>query len=169
MLIVIALIGVIFALTAACGSSVTEPAATASDNSTSAIEKLASNPTAAPDATAGETEIPTEQPAPISSEETETAVTQNTPSSDASESPNTGPKIGVTMIPPAPTKTVVVGNPPTQAASPEPTEPPLINTPVPVSNTAPDFTLPSVQGPEYTLSSFQGEQPVAVVFYRGYW
>jgi len=67
------------------------------------------------------------------------------------------------------TPTTVADEKPTQAALPEPTEPPLINTPVPVANTAPDFTLPSVQGPEYTLSSFQGEQPVAVVFYRGYW
>jgi hypothetical protein len=54
-------------------------------------------------------------------------------------------------------------------ATPEPTEPVLVNTPVPVSNVAPDFTLPSVQGSEYTLSSFRGEQPVAVVFYRAYW
>ncbi len=52
---------------------------------------------------------------------------------------------------------------------PEPTEPALVNTPVPVSNIAPDFTLPSVQGPEYTLSQFRGEKPVAVVFYRAYW
>jgi hypothetical protein len=52
---------------------------------------------------------------------------------------------------------------------PDPTEPPLINTPVPVSNIAPDFTLPSIQGPEYTLSQFRGEKPVAVVFYRAYW
>ena len=51
----------------------------------------------------------------------------------------------------------------------EPTEPPLINTPGPVLNTAPDFTLPSVQGTDFTLSQFQGEKPVAVVFYRGYW
>ena len=58
-----------------------------------------------------------------------------------------------------------------QATEPaaEPTEPPLINTPGPVSNTAPDFTLPSVQGTDFTLSQFQGEKPVAVVFYRGYW
>ena len=53
--------------------------------------------------------------------------------------------------------------------SPPLTEPPLINTPVPVANTAPDFTLPSVQGVEYTLSQFRGEKPVAVVFYRAYW
>ena len=62
-------------------------------------------------------------------------------------------------------------SPPTSVSnpSPPPTEPPLINTPVPVANTAPDFTLPSVQGVEYTLSQFRGEKPVAVVFYRAYW
>ncbi|MEE8045402.1 MAG: redoxin domain-containing protein, partial [Dehalococcoidia bacterium] len=53
--------------------------------------------------------------------------------------------------------------------SPTPTEPPLVNTPVPVANTAPDFTLPSIEGAEYTLSQFRGTQPVAVVFYRAYW
>ncbi len=51
----------------------------------------------------------------------------------------------------------------------EPTEPPLVNTPGPVSNIAPDFTLPSIQGSEYTLSQFRGEKPVVVVFYRAYW
>jgi hypothetical protein len=54
-------------------------------------------------------------------------------------------------------------------ASQPPADPDLVNTPVPVSNEAPDFTLPSIQGSEYTLSSFQGEQPVLVVFYRAYW
>ncbi len=53
--------------------------------------------------------------------------------------------------------------------TPEPTEPPLINTPGPVANIAPDFTLPSIQGPEYTLTQFRGEKPVAIVFYRAYW
>ena len=51
----------------------------------------------------------------------------------------------------------------------DPTEPPLINTPSPVANTAPDFTLPSIQGVNYSLSQFRGERPVAVVFYRAYW
>jgi len=58
---------------------------------------------------------------------------------------------------------------PTAAPAAEPTEPVLINTPVPVANLAPDFTLPSIQGPEYTLSSFKGDKPVLVVFYRAYW
>ena len=53
--------------------------------------------------------------------------------------------------------------------TPEATEPVLINTPAPVANLAPDFTLPSIQGPDYTLSSFRGEKPVLVVFYRAYW
>jgi len=34
---------------------------------------------------------------------------------------------------------------------------------------APDFTLPSIEGPEYTLSEYRGKQPVLVVFYRAYW
>ncbi|MBT3995224.1 MAG: redoxin domain-containing protein [Chloroflexi bacterium] len=67
-----------------------------------------------------------------------------------------------------------VPNTPAAAASPsttipDPTEPPLVNTPGPVSNIAPDFKLPSIQGAEYTLSQFRGEQPVVVVFYRAYW
>ena len=55
------------------------------------------------------------------------------------------------------------------AQAPQSTEPVLINTPVPVANLAPDFTLPSIQGTEYTLSDFRSEQPVLVVFYRAYW
>ncbi len=47
--------------------------------------------------------------------------------------------------------------------------PVLVNTPGPVSVLAPDFTLPSIQGPEYTLSEYRGKQPVLVVFYRAYW
>ena len=38
-----------------------------------------------------------------------------------------------------------------------------------ISTMAPDFTLPSIQGPEYKLSDFRGKQPVAIVFYRAYW
>jgi len=54
-------------------------------------------------------------------------------------------------------------------AMPDPTKPPLVNTPGSVTSTAPDFTLPSIQGAEYTLSQFRGEKPVVVVFYRAYW
>ena len=57
----------------------------------------------------------------------------------------------------------------TASQIPEPTEPLLINTPVPVVSTAPDFTLPSIQGADYTLSQFRDDRPVAVVFYRAYW
>ena len=38
-----------------------------------------------------------------------------------------------------------------------------------ISTMAPDFTLPSIQGPEYKLSDFRGKQPVVIVFYRAYW
>ena len=38
-----------------------------------------------------------------------------------------------------------------------------------ISTVAPDFTLPSIQGPEYKLSDFRGKQPVVIVFYRAYW
>ena len=38
-----------------------------------------------------------------------------------------------------------------------------------ISTAAPDFTLPSIQGPEYKLSDFRGKQPVVIVFYRAYW
>ena len=54
--------------------------------------------------------------------------------------------------------------------TPAPTSlPVLVNTPGPVAMLAPDFTLPSIQGPEYTLSEYRGKQPVLVVFYRAYW
>jgi hypothetical protein len=47
--------------------------------------------------------------------------------------------------------------------------PVLVNTRGPVAMLAPDFTLPSIEGPEYTLSDYRGKQPVLVVFYRAYW
>ena len=54
--------------------------------------------------------------------------------------------------------------------TPAPTSlPVLVNTPGPVAMLAPDFTLPSIEGPEYTLSEYRGKQPVLVVFYRAYW
>lgn len=70
-------------------------------------------------------------------------------------------------------ETVVAPSGP-NAISPPRSEPPaetpvLVNTPGPVANLAPDFRLPSIQGPEYALSDFRGEQPVLVVFYRAYW
>ena len=68
---------------------------------------------------------------------------------------------------PGETPSISTSTPPTVAA--QSTDPVLINTPVPVANLAPDFTLPSIQGTEYTLSDFRGEQPVLVVFYRAYW
>jgi hypothetical protein len=84
-------------------------------------------------------------------------ISVSTPSTTVS-TPST-PEIG---IPPTSTST-------TMAQTPQSTEPALINTPVPVANLAPDFTLPSILGTEYTLSDFRGEQPVVVVFYRAYW
>lgn len=86
------------------------------------------------------------------------AMTDNEPESKP-EVPATAPPANVA---PVATET------PAQVA-PVATEPPLINTPVPVVSGAPDFALPSVQGPEYTLSQFRDDKAVAVVFYRGYW
>jgi hypothetical protein len=154
MLIAISLIGVIFALTAACGSSSTETVSPTLDNSSSEPELPAANPTTVPIDNAHE---PME------------GIEATTVPAVQSSTGSTSKEVSDTPIPATSTPTAVADETPTQAALPEPTEPPLINTPVPVANTAPDFTLPSVQGPEYTLSSFQGEQPVAVVFYRGYW
>ena len=60
--------------------------------------------------------------------------------------------------------------PAADSETPAPTSlPVLVNTPGPVTMLAPDFTLPSIQGPEYTLSEYRGKQPVLVVFYRAYW
>ncbi len=38
-----------------------------------------------------------------------------------------------------------------------------------VGDQAPDFTLPSLQGPTVTLADSLAEGPVALCFYRGYW
>jgi hypothetical protein len=34
---------------------------------------------------------------------------------------------------------------------------------------APDFTLPSANGPDVTLSALSAQQPVVLVFYRAFW
>ncbi len=70
---------------------------------------------------------------------------------------------------PAPEMTAETATTSPPVAMPDPTEPTLVNTPGPVTSTARDFTLPSIQGAEYTLSQFRGEKPVVVVFYRAYW
>lgn len=41
--------------------------------------------------------------------------------------------------------------------------------PVAVGEVAPDFTLEDQGGRKVTLSEARGEQPVVLVFYRGYW
>ena len=72
-----------------------------------------------------------------------------------------------TSTAPETTAETATSSPP--VAKSDPIEPPLVNTPGPVTSSAPDFTLPSIQGSEYTLSQFRGEKPVVVVFYRAYW
>jgi hypothetical protein len=147
-LVAISLIAALFVLTAACGSSSTAPAAGESAP-TAEAEHPPSSLTPAPFAASTSTSVDaaveaSTNPTPSAVEE---AMAEVEPTAGSGTSPATS-----------------VANP-----SPPPTEPPLINTPVPVANTAPDFTLPSVQGGEYTLSQFRGEKPVAVVFYRAYW
>ena len=39
---------------------------------------------------------------------------------------------------------------------------------VPVGSVAPDFTLPSADGPEVTLSGYRGHACVVLVFLRGF-
>jgi hypothetical protein len=138
-LVAISLIAAVFVLTAACGSSSTAPVA--GESAPTPPSSLTPAPFAASTPTSVEAST---NPTPAAVVETMAEVELT---ADSDTSPATS-----------------VVNP-----SPPPTEPPLINTPVPVANTAPDFTLPSVQGVEYTLSQFRGEKPVAVVFYRAYW
>ncbi len=40
---------------------------------------------------------------------------------------------------------------------------------VKVADSAPDFTLPDIDGHDVTLSQFRGKKRVVLVFYRGYW
>lgn len=40
---------------------------------------------------------------------------------------------------------------------------------VQVGQSAPDFTLASLAGPNVTLSDYRGEKNVVLVFYRGHW
>ena len=40
---------------------------------------------------------------------------------------------------------------------------------VQVGQTAPDFSLVSLAGPQVTLSTFRGDKNVVLVFYRGHW
>ena len=47
--------------------------------------------------------------------------------------------------------------------------PPADLTRVKVGEAAPDFTLSNQDGQPVTLSSYRGQQPVVLVFYRGYW
>ena len=41
--------------------------------------------------------------------------------------------------------------------------------PVPVGETAPDFTLADEEGRTVQLSAARGKSPIVLVFYRGYW
>ena len=43
------------------------------------------------------------------------------------------------------------------------------NSPVAVSEVAPDFTLQDHSGQKVTLSDARGKSPVVLVFYRGHW
>ena len=47
--------------------------------------------------------------------------------------------------------------------------PPADLTRIKVGEAAPDFTLSNQDGQPVTLSSYRGQQPVVLVFYRGYW
>jgi len=46
---------------------------------------------------------------------------------------------------------------------------PATATALKVGEPAPDFTLPDAGGAPVSLASFQGQAPVVLVFYRGYW
>ena len=152
-LVAISLIASVFVLTVACGSSSTAPAASGSATTPEA-EHPPSSPTPYPTAAPNPTRASTNDVA-----EPTQSVVKPEPTAATEAMVEVEPTVA-SGTSPAP---VVV------APSPAPTEPPLINTPVPVADTAPDFTLPSVQGVDYWLSQFRGTKPVAVVFYRAYW
>ena len=147
-MVAISLIAAVFVLTAACGSSSTAPAAGESAQ-TAEVGYPPSSSTPIPLATSKVTSV----------DAAVKASTNPTPSAVEEAMVEVKPTAGSGTTPAA-----SVANP-----SPSVSDPPLINATIAVTNTAPDFTLPSVQGVEYTLSQFRGEKPVAVVFYRAYW
>lgn len=163
----------------ACGSESSSPVS-GGDEPTTETELPLTTPTTLPGTESTASAIP---PAPVlAADEMPTQVTvpdlnQPTSPDDKTPIPSVSPGTGPMDVPaptvtrpsnsPGPTATALVDAP--VVIPPEPTEPPLINTPSPVANLAPDFTLPSVQGIEYSLSQFRGDKPVAVVFYRAYW
>jgi len=193
--IAISLIAV-FALTVACETEGTDPVVSGQE-SPATVEQQPVNPTQSPAKTDDDVmeridtpeSAPTEAPSvrdntgsnspevsdtPIPATpalKTDDAQPQTEAPTPPDDSDSNSPDVSDTPVPataaptPAPTESIEA----TKPAIVEPTEPPLINTPSPVANLAPDFTLPSVLGNEYTLSQFRGDKPVAVVFYRAYW
>ena len=55
------------------------------------------------------------------------------------------------------------------ASTPAPTESPQSQPLNQLISVAPDFTLPSANGPDVTLSELSADQPVVLVFYRAFW
>jgi len=148
-----------------CSSTSSDP----DEPTTSAIEPtVETRSTESPERT--ETPSPTETSRPTTQAPTSIPQVAPTTSSVSQPEPQSTDTPGPAMTDDEPKSTPEA--PATEAPTviaPVATEPPLINTPVPVTNAAPDFALPSVQGPEYTLSQFREDKSVAVVFYRGYW
>ncbi|MBT4126191.1 MAG: redoxin domain-containing protein [Chloroflexi bacterium] len=155
--VAISLIAII-ALLASCGTESIEPAAS-DDGATNETKQPSASTTLMP---------PSDRDKPMEYIDDEPPRATAVPAEQDKTSSNTK-EVSDTPIPATLTPDAEASEQSTQIAAPDPTEPPLINTPAPVSNLAPDFTLPSVQGDEYTLSSFRGDKPVAVVFYRAYW
>ena len=142
--------GALLALTAACGDS--SPGSTRSSGPSSPGQQ--SGATSMPD-------VPAEPAATIES-------IPDVPVAPVAVTTESNP--GTSPVVAAPTVAAPDAAPTTSPATPDPTPlPVLVNTPGPVANLAPDFTLPSIHGLEYTLSQYRGKQPVAVVFYRAYW
>ena len=158
--IAISLIVAVFALTAACGDSSPEPTAPGLAVAQPTVELETPSVGSTPDPTAAPAPTTTSA-ADVMPEPTAHGLAAAQPTAEL-ETPSVGSTPDPTAAP-APTATSAAD------AMPEPTEPPLINTPSPVSNIAPDFTLPSIEGVDYSLSQFRGDKSVAVVFYRGYW
>ena len=187
LLVVPALFGAI-ALTSACGGSSSEgPASTptAQTAPTAAVGASGPDRRSTQEST---TQAPTEQAATEASVPSATSMAQPDPSPAGPQDPTEAPEghqqggSDDDGDPAAMAATPVAQPAPTETMAQEPTAVPDENedegaaamvaataaAPAP-ENAAPLFELPNAQGETVSLGSYIGQQPVVLVFYRGFW